>query len=76
MGVMECNRLGCDNIMCQRYSSEFGYLCEECFYEMVDRGLTVGNFMKTKKNDKLHNSFKYDEIFKHVNSEQGKVEKW
>lgn len=35
MSVLECNRENCQNIMCDRYSSEFGYICNECFNELI-----------------------------------------
>ena len=34
MGVMECNRTGCDNIMCSAYHSETGYICYSCLAEL------------------------------------------
>jgi len=37
MGVMSCSRNGCENIMCSRYSDEFGYICYECFQELKDK---------------------------------------
>lgn len=36
MGVLPCSRFGCENIMCDRYSILYGYLCEECFNEIVE----------------------------------------
>lgn len=30
MGVLACNRLGCESIMCDFYSGEFGYICYHC----------------------------------------------
>lgn len=38
MGVLPCDRQDCENIMCDRYSYEFGYLCWECFEELVALG--------------------------------------
>lgn len=38
MGVLACNRNGCNNIMCNRCSNNYGYLCDECFDELVDLG--------------------------------------
>ena len=35
MGVMQCSRNSCENILCDRYSSEFGYICDKC-YEQLD----------------------------------------
>lgn len=46
MGVLACNRKGCRNIMCDRYSSRYGYICNECFAELVaKRTLDVESFM-------------------------------
>lgn len=36
MGVLQCSRKNCDSILCSRYSSEYGYICEECFSKLVD----------------------------------------
>jgi hypothetical protein len=38
MSVLACCRGDCDNIMCSRYSSEWGYLCDHCFAELVHKG--------------------------------------
>jgi hypothetical protein len=42
MGVLACDRNGCENIMCDRYSHEFGYICEECFKRLCSLGVSVG----------------------------------
>jgi hypothetical protein len=44
MGVLACDRDGCTNIMCDRYSHNFGYICGDCFSEMVDYILVNGKF--------------------------------
>ncbi len=65
MGVMSCSRKDCDNIMCDTYISDFGYICGECKGEfkeylvemnedkdnMTLRGikLRLNAFMDTKK---------------------------
>jgi len=36
MGVLSCDKNYCGNIMCDRYSEEFGYLCYECFNDLLD----------------------------------------
>lgn len=48
MGVLACDRHQCDNIMCDRYSHEFGYLCNTCFAELLEAN-SVGfyKFMQT-----------------------------
>lgn len=53
MGVLECNRSGCGNIMCDRLSHEYGYLCNECFDDLVESGAetNIGRFMDSLKSD-------------------------
>ena len=36
MGVLACSREGCNNIMCHRYNGNYGYICGDCFNELVD----------------------------------------
>lgn len=38
MGVMACRRMGCTNIMCDAYSSDYGYLCHDCLAELKRKG--------------------------------------
>ena len=51
MGVLQCYRRGCQNIMCDRYSSTYGYICNECFDELMILGVdtNVEDFMNTHK---------------------------
>ena len=51
MSVLACDRRGCENIMCQRLSRQFGYICWECFEELVELGITanIAVFMGTPK---------------------------
>ena len=39
MGVLQCYRRGCQNIMCNRYSVSYGCICNECFGELVKLGI-------------------------------------
>lgn len=34
MSVLACDRKGCENVMCDRLSSNFGYICSDCLTEM------------------------------------------
>lgn len=54
MSVLECDRADCEQIMSERYSDEYGYLCYECFDELVALGpeTNISNFMKTSKQPK------------------------
>ena len=52
MGVMPCSRKNCDNILCERYNDQYGYICNSCYEEMVtaqehDDEFRVFEFMKT-----------------------------
>jgi len=48
MGVMSCSRRACENIMCDRYSGAFGYICDECYAELCSLGIIdIGTFMET-----------------------------
>lgn len=52
MSVRKCNRLGCDNIMCDRCSPIHGYICNDCFEELVNTGVdtSIEFFMVTRPN--------------------------
>lgn len=50
MGVLACDRHGCENIMCDFYSHEHGYICWECREELLNKGPTnVYHFMNSAK---------------------------
>lgn len=52
MGVMGCNRAGCKNIMCDRHSIKHGYICHECFDELVEKcPADIEDFMNTQKSE-------------------------
>jgi len=38
MGVLPCGNAYCENVMCDRYSDEYGYICSDCFDTLVDLG--------------------------------------
>ena len=67
MGVLPCDRVGCDNIMCDRYSHEYGYICNECFNELVSArvGYEIERFMNSRKTAYKEDENKpdYDSIF-------------
>jgi len=52
MGVMSCDRRGCSNVMCDRYSDEHGYICPACYEELVGSNtIDIAAFMKTPQPD-------------------------
>lgn len=39
MGAMECNRTGCESVMCDTYVKDVGYICTGCqteFQRMIE----------------------------------------
>lgn len=65
MGCLECSRAGCPNIMCDRYSYEYGYLCSDCFEELVQKDYrNIKSFLGTEPdNDEDARRAYYDAIF-------------
>jgi hypothetical protein len=65
MGVMPCARNGCTNILCDRYNPTYGYICDECFEELIIKGLPVEDFIASKKgeDDPFHKYDYYHNIF-------------
>lgn len=51
MGVLACDRYKCENIMCDLLSYNFGYICGECFGELVESGYKtdIEDFMNSPK---------------------------
>lgn len=50
MGVLSCSRNGCSNVMCDRYSRLYGYICNECFEQLVrEPRLSIAEFLETDK---------------------------
>jgi hypothetical protein len=39
VSVLTCNKGGCPNIMCDRYSHKYGYICNDCFEQLVRLGV-------------------------------------
>ena len=36
MGVMECDREGCESIMCRRIILDNQYICDSCYEELLE----------------------------------------
>lgn len=72
MGVKVCSRVGCSEIMCDRLSDEYGYICHSCFDELMSTGLhtDIKEFLATpvaKKEDldllRKMAAMRYEKIF-------------
>lgn len=67
MGVLSCDRAGCENIMCDSYSYEYGYICNECFDEICSLGVNtdIHKFMRTaRKYEGISDEDPYDKFRK------------
>ncbi len=64
MSVFKCGREGCTNIMCDKYSYTYGYICNECFEELVELTpyITISGFMESKKGETQANNRKRDSM--------------
>ena len=49
MGVLACDRQGCENIMCDYYSHTYGYICYQCLEELkaCSGSSSIRQFMET-----------------------------
>lgn len=68
MGMLNCSRRGCSNIMCYRYSPQYGYICDDCFDELVALGsdMDIERFLEEPRGTEYQttNAFDYfDDIF-------------
>jgi hypothetical protein len=34
MGIRSCDRKDCENIMCDNYNKDIGYICNDCLVEL------------------------------------------
>jgi hypothetical protein len=48
MGVMACQRKGCPHIMCDKYSRNYGYICNKCYEELLVSILPIADFMASE----------------------------
>ncbi len=71
MGVLACERYGCSNIMCDRSSFQYGYICGDCFEELVQLGVQtdIDNFMGSEKNS-ISNAEASEVYFNEIFSER------
>ncbi len=64
MGVLPCSRVGCTNVMCDRLSQKWGYICDDCFEEMVlTRVIDIGAFLETPRKEKVLDQEAYEKMF-------------
>lgn len=56
MSVLVCNRNGCENVMCDRFSQFYGYICHSCFAELLSKpDQSISQFMKSPKESQVDN---------------------
>lgn len=65
MGVMNCHRKCCENIMCDTYIDGIGYLCNDCQREFKDyltsKGIVDGTEGSIKRELKIFMKSEKDE---------------
>ena len=49
LGVMKCNRKGCEFVMCNAYIDEIGYICNSCINEFKEHLKSKNIIYLTKK---------------------------
>ena len=69
MGVMGCFRNGCSNIMCNRYSRKYGYICSDCFNELLNSSMSIEDSMNSIKGD-----FEIENRYEKLNEEFRSIE--
>ena len=63
MGVLACDRKGCENIMCDHYSSTHGYICWECLRELKEKGAcNIDTFMWSEKSNYKQNCMDWEDF--------------
>lgn len=70
MGVMACDRMGCENVMCDYHNDEHGYICNSCKDELIqlldaDHNKSIHNFMDTFKDPDMQMGLG-EELFDHT----------
>jgi len=52
--MTKCARAGCNNTDCQRHSVKFGYLCSQCFEELMQlkTPVNISRFISTEAKPK------------------------
>jgi hypothetical protein len=53
MGVPMCDRGNCTNVSPNRFSFNFGYICDRCFNELLNSNMTISDFMDTNPGDNI-----------------------
>lgn len=65
MGVMQCHRKGCEEIMCSTYVSSVGYICSDCQYEFsvlfpkkYSEDELIGKLLKFMNKERRYTTYK------------------
>ncbi len=73
MGIMRCQRGICNHILCDRHSTVYGYICDDCFDELVFTGtIDIGFFMGSPAPPSIRpGADYYEELFPILHSDEG-----
>jgi hypothetical protein len=63
MGVLNCDRRGCERIMCANISHTYGYLCSSCKDELIAGGRQdIDSFMGSSPEEDRYSPVWEEEI--------------
>jgi len=72
MGVMNCSRKDCENILCDTYIPDIGYICRECKEEFKEKYPNIKGeevksylkeFMQTSKAEIINDDITVEDYF-------------
>ena len=67
MSFASCQRKDCTNFLCDLFSNQYGYICRECFLDLIATGPTtdIADFMQSEsKPDGLDGArIRYSKVF-------------
>lgn len=67
MSVLQCFRNSCNNVMCNRYSARYGYICNQCFEELVR--LNPESIQAFMDSPKPNNQYSSDQTYRRFDQE-------
>lgn len=74
MSARKCDRKNCDNVLCNRYSDDYGYICETCFNELLTKPyIKIRDFMKTPVKRSYHDTHAWEKVCNKIFIDNKKV---
>jgi len=71
MGVLQCDREDCKNVMADYYSEEVGYICRDCLNELEEylytHPLTVNSIREFMGMERIPENNSYEDVADFIN---------